>query len=310
MLFTNIKAQQSPIVNGATLSPTTEKAIQKGAENVSLYTGVPQIGVPLYSYTNQSNKLSLSISIDYYAGGIGIDEAPTFTGLGWYLNAGGIITRIIRGQADEGNENLAKGFLFTDTIPNDWRQKSSEYYNDSVDAMQDIFQYQFNGRSGIFYIGKNGQTAQVPLTKMKIIPTINVQDIAGFKIITEEGISYVFDKVEHTGFYYGSPKDIDPYYLNGSRSSWSLTKIISPFQTDTIQLTYITKDITRPFEYPEVVYLRNSDNVRTKSLTKTGGFTISGINKISSITFPEPETGEVPVLDKLLSNVKDISCSV
>jgi len=281
-------AQQSPnLANAATLSPTTEKAIKMGEENVSLFTGVPQIGVPVYSYSNRGNSLSLNISLDYYAGGIGVDEAPTFTGLGWYLNAGGIITRVVRGQADEGNDYLPNGFLYTDTIANDWRSKGAQYYNDTLDAEQDIFQFHFNGRSGTFYIGKNGQVVQIPMTKMKIIPVMNVKDLASFKIITEDGVSYIFDKIENTTFYYGSPNDADPTYISGNRSSWSLTKIISPFKTDTIQLNYISKDITRPFEYPEMVYLRNSDGVRTKNLTKVGGFTSSSMNKISSIIFPD-----------------------
>lgn len=281
-------AQQSPnLTNAATLSPNTEKAIKMGSEEVSLFTGVPQIGVPLYSYSNPGNSLSLNVSLSYQAGGIGVDEAPTFTGLGWYLNAGGIITRVVRGQADEGNEYISEGFLNTDSIPNDWRANGSKYYNDSLDAEQDIFQYNFNGRSGTFYIGKNGQVAQVPLTKMKIIPQFGYSTFPSFKIITEDGVTYIFDKTEFTSFCYGSPYDPIPQLLNDNPSSWSVTKIISPFKTDTIQLNYITKQITRSFEYPEIVFVRNSDGTRTKRLTDVQGYTKSGINKISSVIFPD-----------------------
>lgn len=288
MIFTaEVNAQQSPnLANAATLSPTTEKAIQAGGEDVSLFTGVPRIGVPLYSYSNPGNSLSLHVSLDYYAGGIGVDEAPTFAGLGWYLNAGGIITRIVRGQADEGDEYLPNGFLYTDTIANDWRAKGAKYYNDTLDAEQDIFQYNFNGRSGTFYIGKNGQVAQVPLTKLKIIPQYAPSYLSAIRIIAEDGVTYVFDKTEQTDYYYGSIND-HPLLLEGSPSSWALTKIISPFKTDTIQLSYVTKSITRPFEYPEIVYRRNSDGVRTKKLTDVQGHTQSATNKISSIVFPD-----------------------
>jgi len=271
------------LVNAVTLSPTTEKASKLGGEAVNIFTGVPQIGVPLYSYGSAANGLSMNISLDYFAGGMQVPEAPTMVGLGWYLAAGGIITRITRGQADEGNEYLPNGFLYTDTISNDWRSKGSQYYNDSLDAEQDIFQYNFNGRSGIFYVGKNWQVAQVPLTKMKIIPIVDgYQEITGFRIITEDGAKYEFMNPEFTTFSSYNSILLDDYY-----SSWSLSRIISPFSTDTIQLKYIQKKLGTGFKYPQMEFVRNSDGVRTKKLLNITGYDTSYINKLSSVIFPD-----------------------
>jgi hypothetical protein len=266
------------MVNAVTLSPTSEKASKMTEEPVNLFTGVPQIGVPLYSYKSAANGLSLDISLNYFAGGVQVSEAPTTTGLGWYLNAGGIITRTVRGIADE----KATGFMNLDTIPNDFRSKADGYYKDSLDAEQDMFQYNFNGRSGAFYIGKNGQIAQMPISKMKIIPRISGNTIYSFTIKTENGNSYVFGSAEST-----ASTEYGGYSLPGYNSAWVLTQIISAFNTDTISLNYTQKTITTDFDYPPLTYVRNSDGSTSNKLISLGGNAISQTKKISSIVFPD-----------------------
>lgn len=64
-----------------------------------LYTGVPEIGIPLYSI--QLKDFVLPISLSYHAGGIRIDETPSNIGLGWTLIAGGVITRAVKDRADD-----------------------------------------------------------------------------------------------------------------------------------------------------------------------------------------------------------------
>lgn len=277
------KAQVTPnFVNAITLSPTSEKASKMGEEPVNLFTGVPEIGVPLYSYKSAANGLSLDISLNYFAGGIGVTEAPTTAGLGWYLNAGGTITRIVRGIADE----KPTGFMNLDTIPNDFRSKGDGYYKDSLDAEEDMFQYNFDGRSGTFFIGKNGQIGQMPLTRMKIVPNIYGNTIHSFTIKTEDGTSYVFAAGESTSSTIYSTYSLPAYY-----SAWSLTKIISPFNTDTISLNYIQKNITTLFYYPPLDYVRNSDGNNTNKIVPfVDGNSFSEINKISSIVFPDKTT--------------------
>ncbi|MDE3185705.1 MAG: hypothetical protein KGM16_20015 [Bacteroidota bacterium] len=277
-----IKAQVSPnFANAVTLPPTAEKATRMGQEPVNLFTGIPQIGVPLYSYQSAANGLSMNISLNYFAGGVGVTEAPTTVGLGWYLNAGGIITRTVRGIADE----QSTGFMNTDTVPNDFRSKGNAYYSDSLDAEQDMFQYNFGGRSGTFFIGKNGQIAQMPLTKMKIIPNIYSNAIRSFTIKAEDGTSYVFGAAEPS-----SATSYGGYSLSAYNSAWSLTKIIAPFNTDTISLNYTQKALTTDFSYPALAYVKNSDGSHTYQLIPVGGNNTSTTNKVSSITFPDKTT--------------------
>jgi hypothetical protein len=61
---------------------------------------VPNISVPLYTVTE--GDIQLPISLSYHAGGIRVDETSGPIGLGWSLNAGGMISRTVYGGPDEG----------------------------------------------------------------------------------------------------------------------------------------------------------------------------------------------------------------
>ena len=66
---------------------------------VSLYTGTPEISIPLYVL--QTPQLQLPISLNYHASGLKVEEHASWVGAGWSLNAGGVVSRTIRGLADE-----------------------------------------------------------------------------------------------------------------------------------------------------------------------------------------------------------------
>src|SRR4051794_30699453 len=62
---------------------------------VGYSTGVPDISIPIYNL--QSGEMNLPISLSYNASGIKVEEVPSWVGTGWSLNAGGSISRIVRG---------------------------------------------------------------------------------------------------------------------------------------------------------------------------------------------------------------------
>lgn len=70
---------------------------------VNAHTGIPQIGVPFYSWKSKKGNASVSVGLSYHAGGIKVEDVASSTGLGWSLNAGGTITRSVRGRADDDN---------------------------------------------------------------------------------------------------------------------------------------------------------------------------------------------------------------
>lgn len=278
------------LANQSILSPATQMANKVNSLPIDIYTGLPNIEVPFFSYKNGNNGLHLNISIYYHSKGNQVAETSSGVGLGWFLNAGGIITRIVRGAPDDQAGN---GFMYAAAIPADFRSNGDKYYFDSLDAQQDIFQYNFNGRTGKFYIGKNAQIVVVPASKIKIMPTIgtgtNAQRIIGFRIITEDGLKYDFNDAETSvvttknadSTLYGSAYSGQPYF-----SSWSLSRIIAAFNTDTIKLNYTQKTVQTDFAYPQLAFVKTTDSVPTKTISPLGTNS-SIVQQISSIVFPD-----------------------
>lgn len=87
-------------------SPEVAAFTKVGDIPVSLYTGVPQISIPIYEVKNGS--LSLPITLDYQATAVQVNQEATWVGLNWLLNAGGVVTTQVT-KPDAG------------TLKDDWR---------------------------------------------------------------------------------------------------------------------------------------------------------------------------------------------
>lgn len=284
-------SQTTPnLANESILSSTTGMGSELSSVPVNIFTGVPQMGVPVYSYSNPRNGLSFNISLDYFAGGVQVAQSAGTAGIGWYLNAGGIITRTVRGAPDD---MPTSGYLYAAAIPTDFRSNGDKYFFDTLDTQQDVFQFNFNGRSGKFFIGKNSQIVIVPNAKLKIIPTFGTgylaQRIIAFRIITEDGTKYDFNNAEETTIRtQGTDSSLFRSAYSGQAyySSWYLGQVIAPFNTDTVKINYTTTGNTYTFAYPQMTFVKNPDTVRTK-IIKPLGTNASTELRISSIIFPE-----------------------
>ena len=80
-------------------SPDAAALGKYGQFPVSLYTGVPNISIPITELPGK--ELSVPVSLSYHASGIPVDELSSWVGLGWSLNTGGMITRTVRGRPDD-----------------------------------------------------------------------------------------------------------------------------------------------------------------------------------------------------------------
>ena len=70
---------------------------------VSYYNGLATISLPIY--TIEYADISVPISLNYHGGGIKVSEEASWVGLGWTLNAGGVISHDIKGGDDEFGSN-------------------------------------------------------------------------------------------------------------------------------------------------------------------------------------------------------------
>lgn len=126
-----------------------------GGANVNLYTGTINIDVPMYTYKDPD--FEIPISLGYASNGYKPNIQTGILGLGWYLNAGGIITREIRGIADnyygEGyfkmqNKRIVKGEYYKYSTNNvSFKQDGTNVF---YDTQPDVFHFNFMGHTGYF----------------------------------------------------------------------------------------------------------------------------------------------------------------
>lgn len=213
-------------------------ALAKYAEiPVNLNTGIPSIGVPLYEWKSKRGPSELNVSLSYHAGGIKVEDVSSNVGLGWSLNAGGVVTRSVRGLPDdspygyinqpeiiEHNTTLFTGEYYLNPPSQASEQNSMnisplniiapfnnvatangltyQYFKGFYDSEQDVFYYNFSGFSGSFVLDKNGDVNKIDLNDLNIIvnyiPNSPTKNIKGFTIITTNGLKYDFDLVEQT----------------------------------------------------------------------------------------------------------------
>lgn len=218
-------------------SPTAAGLGKYGEIPVSLYTGVPNINIPLWQVKNKS--LSLPISLSYHASGVKVEEIASWVGLGWALNAGGVITRSVRGLPDE----YPSGYLNNGPIipANKIDLFEDQPYLESIvdgaiDTQPDIYYYNFAGRTGKFLFEEDGTIFTIPYAPLRITKLSAQQ----FEIIDESGTKYVFGKslANEEAYEENQPSGGN---FNGSSSyisSWYLTDIVSSNTIDHIELKY------------------------------------------------------------------------
>lgn len=93
-------------------SPNASSIERYGNYDVNLYTGLPNISIPLH--TVKSGPIEFPVSLSYHSSGIKYTDQASWVGLGWSLIAGGQITRQIKNLPDE------TAFLKSNQDPNDY----------------------------------------------------------------------------------------------------------------------------------------------------------------------------------------------
>jgi hypothetical protein len=212
-----------------TVLPTSPDAASLGKFGnipVSYATGIPDISVPIY--TIKCGNLQWPISFAYHAGGIKVDEIASSTGLGWALNAPGVISRALVGRPDDESGGYEPNY--TTAGNNDWVYLY-DVLDGKADSEYDIFSFNFNGKSGKFIINQDGSILQIPLSNLKITAGASLNS---FTITDENGITYLFDQVELTTSHDIAIDATDIQY----KSSWYLSKVELPDKNNIIQFTY------------------------------------------------------------------------
>ncbi|MCI5055691.1 MAG: hypothetical protein MRY83_06260 [Flavobacteriales bacterium] len=243
---------KNPLKNLIPPSPTAAALAEYADVPVSEYTGIPSIQIPIYNYS--SGTLDLPINLSYHASGIKVDEVASWVGLGWSLNAGGMITKSIRGLED----NVPNGYQ-DNPIFNTFDGTVLDLYNNApeVEAMMrgdldgepDIYYFNFNGNSGKFVFDHNDQIRLIPHSDLKIERDLSLGfGEQGFIITDTKGIKYYFGGQYKERTYtsvVSGPNSQGPCVgdfsppQNGGLTGWYLYKIEDPISEDYIELDYL-----------------------------------------------------------------------
>jgi len=202
---------------------------------VNLSTGAPTVTIPLYEI-NLRNA-SLPISLSYSSNGVKVDAVASWVGMEWILNAGGVISRTVRGGPDENSRcNIPTGLEYYSPSTVNFLLYQ---WDNSTDTEPDIYNYNFNGQAGKFIIDVEDHMKiySVPYNNLKI--ETNYQEnngIYSFLITTPEGIKYLFGE----NYFDTTLKPLEcryKTYNRGMKTAWHLKKIEYP-TGETINLTY------------------------------------------------------------------------
>jgi len=199
-------------------SPTVAELGKYGLVPVGLFSGTAQYNIPLYEL--KTKNLSVPISLSYSTNGLVVDQVSTWVGHSWSLNAGGVITRNVRGLPDDPTyskpyPDYADGVNFNPTLLYNFLYENRFH----LDVEPDIYAFNFLGYQGKFFIDTDNKVYMTPYENLKI----EVGPNSTFIITTPDGVKFTFSIGEINYCSYGACSDYSQFY-----GAWNLTKIEHP----------------------------------------------------------------------------------
>lgn len=243
MIFGQEISTQLPVLSPQ--SPTTSELGKYGEVQVNESTGIISPSIPLFDY--YAGKMNLPISLSYSGNGVRVNQDPTWTGVNWSLNPGGVITRVVKDYPDELAQTNSKNYYTTselNALPGAWQMAGGQYasstvwYNTlygisstGVDSEVDIFTYNFLGYSGSFYFDKDYKVHLIKFDKeLDITFSFAANNKSSFMIKTPEGDAYFFggptaSESSKTCVIQGAGSCSDAFSLPKSQNAFYLNQI-------------------------------------------------------------------------------------
>jgi len=287
---------------------------------VSLFSGLPQISIPLGNVT--AGDISVPVSLNYHGGGVRLDHHPGWAGLGWDVNAGGIITRKVNGGVDE---ILTSGFspetlfgyyyyYYCADYPTWASADTLNYYRDPFSLPHaypapDEFMFNVGPYSGSFFYNQKGkwQVRSSDPVNLKVEEQLATNyglpaQINGIGTLTIKRIFYKFTLTTPDGTKYvfgGTPESIeftrnsvaqnpnDTYNTQVIATSWYLTSVLSR-KGQRIDLTYARDGIQAHQSVNVSRYQYKEGSASSMDYSDTANKTLSVINAsyLTSIKAP------------------------
>ena len=218
-------------------SPTTSDLGKYGEIQVNESTGIISPSIPLFEY--DAGKMKIPLILNYSGNGVRVNQDPTWVGINWNINPGGLITRTVKDLPDELTpsdkriylsheeiDDLGGAHEFVGTGSNqhantntEWFIKLKEITHQDVDSQSDIFNYNFLGYSGSFYLDKQNHVHLI-------------------KHDNELQIMFMFLDNNQSMFIIKTPNG-DSYFFGGTNASESSRTITNNGSGSTVNLPYI-----------------------------------------------------------------------
>lgn len=225
-------------------APEAAELGKYGNTQISLFTGTPKVNISLFEL--KGNSLSVPVSLSYNAGGFKPNEIASWVGLGWSLNAGGVITRSVLGNPDNPTNYFNAQNTYTTPPPVALNfslyEDLTKMQNGQWETQPDVYFYNFGGSSGKFFIKQDGSIIKKEKNNLKISlcnGCLPVQS-STFTIVDEQGNTYLFSAVEMSTTITDDAvtEGVSSPLTYTYPSSWYLTSITSADGTEVIQFNY------------------------------------------------------------------------
>ena len=240
---------------------------------VDIYTGVPNISIPIY--TVKSGDVELPVTLDYHATAIQVDQEATWVGLNWLMNAGGVITTQVApaSAASVPKENWRHIYedLLSPSLPSYPAGDLGQYYRiagshetsiggfgynrfpcvceistDISSEMYGKLLYEHDGEAPVYFANFMGHSVKFIwnrlLEKFVIVDkdqpfkiSGSSSPVSGLTLTDGNGVKYEFFEIETVSPQSTQNPSIDDYMQRNV--TFYLTKVISPTGR-TITLTY------------------------------------------------------------------------
>ncbi|MEL7119287.1 MAG: DUF6443 domain-containing protein, partial [Bacteroidota bacterium] len=250
-------------------SPTVSELIKFIDFPVNYNSGTPSIDIPLHTLTGKG--ISVPISLSYHASGVKVNDISSNVGLGWSLNAGGVVSRTVMKLPDEGTDGfITRGSqvphpIVTTNPGSNFSDLREFAVQDGWDGQPDIFHFSFPGYSGKFIIDGPNSIKLIPHQDLKVTYTVcnncstplgATTTINSVTITAPNGVIYTFGTtgaIEYSETEKTGTNSIcrQKEYTQPVATAWYLKKIHNPITDDDVTFTYSAKDIIYNFNYSE-----------------------------------------------------------
>jgi hypothetical protein len=304
--FANICfAQLGQMVNGGSTysppSPNASALLKYANVPIDEHTGIASVVLPIDQLAGR--QLSAPITLSYHGAGNKVQDIASNVGLGFVLNAGGVITRVMRGLPDESSV----GYQYNGKKVYS-RNVDSAYLNatinNKIDGEPDMFYFNFLGHSGKFVVDTLGHSQYMPDQGMRVIrhPIHNSADSTQNAWVLKDfsGTTYIFGidtlsrELTYVNLAGHSITDAKTYI-----SSWHLSKIITADGKETMTFSYSSgpnmsytqyRNITTYNIYHDCVDTRTgifSSHVRHEETVSTKNVVTDTVNTIIKVLSPK-----------------------